>query len=159
MLTAVLDGRLTLDDIRLRLHDNPVQIFSILDPTQTNVEVVIGRKAPFSSHSSCWSPVQQTSGEIHRIVIHGQMDFLDGSLFSTHSGRDISGANINHPSAAATVVIIPPLRQPEFPSHIMPFTSAGATHHLTIQQHAPPPRSLIGISKSLTLSVGCSAAA
>ena len=87
------------------------------------------------------------------------MDFLDGSLFSTHSGRDISGANINHPSAAATVVIIPPLRQPEFPSHIMPFTSAGATHHLTIQQHAPPPRSLIGISKSLTLSVGCSAAA
>jgi carbamoyl-phosphate synthase/aspartate carbamoyltransferase len=139
LLTAVADGRLTLDDIRLRLHDNPVQIFSILDLTQTNVEVVIGRKAPFSAHSSCWSPVQQTSGEIHRVVIHGQTAFLDGSLFSTYSGRDISGANINHPPVATTVVIIPAQKEPEFPSHIMPLTSAGATHHLTVQQNAPSP--------------------
>ena len=141
LLTAVADGRLTLDDIRLRLHDNPVQIFSILDLTQTNVEVVIGRKAPFSAHSSCWSPVQQTSGEIHRVVIHGQTAFLDGSLFSTYNGRDISGANINHPSATA-VVIVPPPKEPEFPSHthsLMPLTSASATHHLTTQQHGLPP--------------------
>jgi carbamoyl-phosphate synthase / aspartate carbamoyltransferase len=138
LLTAVADGRLTLDDIRIRLHDNPVQIFSILDLTQTNVEVVIGRKAPFSAHSSCWSPVQQTSGEIHRVVIHGQTAFLDGSLFSTYSGRDISGANINHPSATNVVIVSPP-KEPEFPSHIMPLSSAGATHHLTTQQqHAPP---------------------
>ena len=139
LLTAVADGRLTLNDIRLRLHDNPVQIFSILDLTQTNVEVVIGRKAPFSAHSSCWSPLQQTSGEIHRVVVHGQTAFLDGSLFSmAYSGRDISGANINHP-AASTVVIVPPPKEPEFPSHFMSLSSAGATHHLTTQQHAPPP--------------------
>jgi len=49
LLTAVADDRR-----RLRFHDNPVQIFSILDLATTNVEVMIGRKAPFSAHPSCW---------------------------------------------------------------------------------------------------------
>ena len=140
LLTAVADGRLTLDDIRLRLHDNPVQIFSILDLAQTNVEVVIGRKAPFAAHSSCWSPVQQTSGAVHRVVVQGQTAVLDGSLFSAHSGRDISAANVSHPSP--TVIVVPPTKEPDFSSHIggvMPLTSAGATHHSTIQQHPPAP--------------------
>jgi carbamoyl-phosphate synthase / aspartate carbamoyltransferase len=138
LLTAVADGRLTLEDIRLRLHDNPIQIFSILDLTHTNVEVVIGRKAPFSAHPSCWSPVQQTSGAIHRVVVHGHTAFLDGSLFSTYSGRDISGASINHPS---TVVIVPPPKEPDLSLHVggvMPLSSASTTHHFMIQ-HAPTP--------------------
>ena len=137
LLTAVAGGRLTLDDIRLRLHDNPVQIFSILDLTQTNVEVEIGRKAPFSAHPSCWSPVQQTSGAIHRVVVHGHTAFLDGSLFSTYSGRDISGASINHPP---TVVVVPPPKEPDPSSHtggVMPLSSAG-THHFMIQHQHPP---------------------
>ena len=138
LLTAVADGRLTLNDIRLRLHDNPVQIFSILDLAQINVEVVIGRKGPFSAHPSCWSPVQQTSGAIHRVVVHGQTAFLDGFLFSAYNGSDISGANITHASSAP-VVAVPPPKDPDFSSHIggvMPLTGAGAT---TIQQHAPVP--------------------
>ena len=146
LLTAVADGRLTLDDIRLRLHDNPVQIFSILDLVQTNIEVVIGRKAPFSAHPSCWSPVQQTSGTVHRVVVHGQTVFLDGSLFSAYIGRDISAANINHASTTATVVA--PTKEPDFSSHIggvMPLTSSGATHHLTTHQQAlaPPPSQVL----------------
>ena len=136
LLTAVADGRLTLDDIRLRLHDNPVQIFSIPDLTHTNVEVVIGRKAPFSAHPSCWSPVRQTSGEIHRVVVHGHTAFLDGSLFSAYNGRDISGASINHPS----VVIVSPSKEADFSLHVggvMPLSSTGTTHHFTVQHPTP----------------------
>ncbi|KAJ3516598.1 hypothetical protein NLJ89_g1020 [Agrocybe chaxingu] len=100
LLTAVTEGRLTLDDIRKRLHDNPVLIFGIVDQSQTSVEVVIGRKSKFSSNTSCWSPVQHTSGTVHRVVIHGQTAFLDGSLFSTQGGRDISGSVVSHPAPA-----------------------------------------------------------
>ncbi|KAF8953665.1 hypothetical protein BDZ97DRAFT_1767230 [Flammula alnicola] len=122
LLTAVMDGRLTLDDIRLRLHDNPVLIFGIPDQFQTSVEVVIGRKARFSGHASAWSPVQQTSGAVHRVVVHGQTVFLDGSLFSTHGGRDISGMLVAHPASATG----PPPKETEVPAHVPPMPLANA---------------------------------
>ena len=101
LLTAFTERRLTLDDIRIRLHDNPVQIFSIPDQTQTHVEVIIGRKTPFSKRSQCWSPLEQTSvsGSIHRVVFHGQTVFLDGSLFPAALGRDVSATPVAHPTA------------------------------------------------------------
>lgn len=49
LLTAVSEGRLTLQDIQTRLHDNPTRIFSLPDQAHTNVEVVIGRRAHISS--------------------------------------------------------------------------------------------------------------
>ncbi|KAJ6463227.1 hypothetical protein C8R47DRAFT_1327006, partial [Mycena vitilis] len=59
LLTAVQDGRLTLDDIRVRLHDNPFHIFGLPDQTQTHVEVVIGRKTRFGQRATCWSPLER----------------------------------------------------------------------------------------------------
>ncbi|KAJ7904980.1 hypothetical protein B0H13DRAFT_2024205 [Mycena leptocephala] len=99
LLTAVQDGRLSLDDIRVRLHDNPVHIFGLPDQTQTHVEVVIGRKARFGKRETCWSPLESkfATGAIHRVVVHGSTAFLDGSLFSVPLGKDISSATINHP--------------------------------------------------------------
>jgi carbamoyl-phosphate synthase/aspartate carbamoyltransferase len=99
LLTAVQDGRLSLDDIRVRLHDNPVHIFGLPDQTQTHVEVVIGRKARFGKRETCWSPLESkfATGAIHRVVVHGNTAFLDGSLFSVPLGKDISSATINHP--------------------------------------------------------------
>ncbi|KAF4622469.1 hypothetical protein D9613_009313 [Agrocybe pediades] len=96
LLTAVTEGRLTLDDVRLRLHENPVQIFGIADQFQTSVEVVVGRKARFTGHADTWSPLNLTSGAVHRVVIHGQTVFLDGSLFSSQTGRDVSGTIFSH---------------------------------------------------------------
>ena len=40
LLTAVSDGRLTLDDIVRRLYDNPRKIFSL--PAQDNTYVEVG---------------------------------------------------------------------------------------------------------------------
>lgn len=98
LLTAVTEGRLSLRDISTRLHDNPVQIFGLPEQTQTHVEVVLGRKAPFGIRSSCWSPLEKTpvSGAVHRVTVHGQTSFLDGSLSKTPMGKDISSATISH---------------------------------------------------------------
>ncbi|KAJ7579732.1 hypothetical protein C8J56DRAFT_1104613 [Mycena floridula] len=103
LLTAVIDGRLTLDGIRTRLHDNLVHIFGLPDQSHTHVEVVLGRKAPFTKRDKSWSPLEGKSvtGEIHRVVLHDQTVFLDGTLSSTTLGKDISGATISHPVVAA----------------------------------------------------------
>ncbi|KAF5378956.1 hypothetical protein D9757_008752 [Collybiopsis confluens] len=103
LLTAVTEGRLSLQDITTRLHDNPVQIFGLPDQAQTHVEVVLGRRAPFVKMFQSWSPLGRSlvSGAIHRVIVHGQTLFLDGTLLELPTGKDISSANISHgPSAA-----------------------------------------------------------
>jgi len=137
LLTAVTEGRLTLDDIRVRLHDNPVQIFGIPDQSQTSVEVVIGRKARFSTHSTCWSPVQKTSGAVHRVVVHGQTVFLDGSLFSSQTGRDISGTLVAHPGSTMGPLAA---KEVEVATHvpIVPLANRVLTQlSILQQQHGP----------------------
>ncbi|KAF8174543.1 carbamoyl-phosphate synthase [Pholiota molesta] len=136
LLTAVTEGRLTLEDVRIRLHDNPVKIFGIADQFQTSVEVVIGRRARFSGHANSWSPVQQVSGAVHRVVVHGQTVFLDGSLFSTHGGRDISGTLAIHP----TSVSAPALKEPEVSGQVNAFPLANAVlaQQAFQQQQGPP---------------------
>ncbi|KAI0791409.1 carbamoyl-phosphate synth [Abortiporus biennis] len=105
LLTAVSEGRLTLKDIQTRLHDNPVRIFGLPDQTQTNVEVVMGRRAQVghggARKSKVWSPLEGKllNGAVHRVVVHGQTAFLDGVLGATLAGRDISSTTITHGTA------------------------------------------------------------
>lgn len=93
LLTAVAQGKLTLDDITLRLHDNPVKIFGLAELAHTEVEVVIDRKSPFPS-SDYWSPLDGvlTTGIVHRVIVHGNTVFLDGVASTTAMGRDLSAA-------------------------------------------------------------------
>lgn len=93
LLTAVAEGRLTLDDITIRLHDNPIKIFGLAEQAHTEVEVVIDRKAPFPS-SDYWSPLDGvlTTGIVHRVVVHGITVFLDGVASTSAMGRDLSAA-------------------------------------------------------------------
>ncbi|KAJ2923820.1 hypothetical protein H1R20_g13277, partial [Candolleomyces eurysporus] len=119
LLTAVVDGRLTLEDIRKRLHDNPVAIFGIPEQAHTTVEVVLGRRALYKKRTSLWSPLdsQSVSAFVHRVVVHGQTVYLDGSLTSGPQGRDISAAVVHPPSQAATVredIVLP--TAPSLPS-------------------------------------------
>jgi carbamoyl-phosphate synthase/aspartate carbamoyltransferase len=98
LLTAVTDGRLTLDGIRARLHDNPIRIFGLPDQAHSHVEVNIGRRVRFDQHKSCWSPLEDgfVTGAIHRVIFHGQTVFLDGLSSPVPLGRDISSATVNH---------------------------------------------------------------
>jgi carbamoyl-phosphate synthase / aspartate carbamoyltransferase len=102
LLTAVTKGRLKLEDIRQRLHDNPIRIFGLPDQSNTHVEVVIGRKAKFNKKQTGWSPIENAvvSGAVHRVVVHGHTVFLDGSLSSVAVGKDVSSATISHQSSS-----------------------------------------------------------
>ncbi|KAG8821501.1 hypothetical protein FRC17_009800 [Serendipita sp. 399] len=97
LLGAVKDGRLTFDDIKSRLHDNPVRIFNIPDQPHTKVEVVANRPTPFRHKSKCWSPLQGKSvvGTVNRVLIQGRTVFLDGASFTSAIGRDLSSASFS----------------------------------------------------------------
>ena len=98
LLTAVHDGRLTLDDIVLRYHTNPRKIFNIPDDVlegsyveiDLNEEWVIPAKMPFSKCG--WTPFEgkKVYGQIKRVVIRNQPVFVDGNII----GKAGYGQNI-----------------------------------------------------------------
>jgi carbamoyl-phosphate synthase/aspartate carbamoyltransferase len=92
LLTAVTEGRLTLEDISLRLSENPRAIFNLPTQASTYVEVEVNRRSTFPSSTDRWSPLsgKPVSGAVHRVVINGHSVFLDGQTFSMPMGRDIS---------------------------------------------------------------------
>jgi carbamoyl-phosphate synthase/aspartate carbamoyltransferase len=144
LLTAVADGRLTLNDIRKRLHDNPVLIFGLPDQAHTSVEVVLGRRAPFITDSKSWSPMEEhiVSGAIHRVIMHGHTVFLDGSLFPSSVGQDISGASVSHASANSLVRPTSPIAELSSRTTVMAWTpasslqtSGGANVHGIVAPH------------------------
>lgn len=80
-LTAVAEGRLTIDDIKSRLHDNPKKIFEIHEQVGTAVEVIIGR--PYKmENTSVWSPFSEKLmlGAVQRVLFHDHTVYLDGKL-------------------------------------------------------------------------------
>lgn len=156
LLGAVSDGRLTLDDITKRLHDNPVKIFGLPDQAHTHVEVTVGRTSSFQASDRSWSPLdgQRISGVIHRVVVHGQNVFLDGSWLVSPMGRDVSGATISHPKtersgsitgATRPDILSPPTKSVEghgfVPSLSLtsmgaaPSTVAAPPHFVPLQPH------------------------
>lgn len=104
LLNAVAAGKLRLEDIKLRLHDNPVRIFALPDQGHTHIEVVVGRKAPFRGHGKGWSPLEGTivNGSLHRVLVHGQTAYLDGTLTVQPLGKNISSASVAHVTAERT---------------------------------------------------------
>jgi len=98
LLTAVTNGRLSIEDIRVRLHDNPVHIFNVPEQMNTHVEVVLGRKAHFRSRTGSWSPLGSglVTGAIHRVVVQNKTVFVDGATVSSSTGHDISATITSH---------------------------------------------------------------
>lgn len=94
LLSAVNDGRLTLDDLTARLSDNPRAIFDLPVQANTYVEVEIDRSSVIPK-KAYWSPLenQSVAGSVHRVVYLGVTVVLDGKFFSTFptAGRDVSG--------------------------------------------------------------------
>ncbi|KZT01847.1 carbamoyl-phosphate synthase [Laetiporus sulphureus 93-53] len=98
LLNAVASGRLTLEQVRQRLHEAPVRIFGLPDQSHTGVEVIVGRKAKFHNKAGTWSPLEGTvvSGAVDRVLVHGQTVFLDGEVTAPPAGRDNSSATVTH---------------------------------------------------------------
>jgi len=96
LLTAVHDGRLTLEDVILRLHTNPQRIFGIPKQTETYCEVDLETSYEIRAadqFTRCgWTPFEgwKVRGRVMRTVLRGQAVFEDGRLLAAPgSGKNI----------------------------------------------------------------------
>ncbi|ORY65375.1 uncharacterized protein BCR38DRAFT_432593 [Pseudomassariella vexata] len=92
LLTSVTENRLTLDDIKTRLYDNPKQIFELHEQVGTSVEVEIDRPYTVPS-TSLWSPFvgKTMRGAVQRVTFGDKTVCLDGEMLPIPPlGKDMS---------------------------------------------------------------------
>lgn len=99
LLSAVRDGRLTVEGLVSRLSDNPRRIFNLESQPDTYTEVELGRSFRLQKGQS-WSPLanENLTGAIHRVVLRGNTVFLDGKLDS-RAGQGVNAADAGASSA------------------------------------------------------------
>jgi len=94
-LTAVRDGRLTLQDVIARCHTNPMRIFHLPEQPETWVEVDETDTRQIKAadlHSRCgWTPFEgrQVCGRVTRVVLRGCEAYRDGQILA------VPGSGIN----------------------------------------------------------------
>ena len=95
-LSAIHDGRLTLDDVIARMHANPRRIFGLPEQPETWIEVDpdaewIARGAGMFTRAQ-WTPFEgwRLRGRVARVVVRGQEAYYNGSVFAAPgSGRAV----------------------------------------------------------------------
>ena len=86
LLTAVHEGRLTLDDVVARLYTNPRRIFNLPEQPDTYVEVDLSEKwvipNAMPQTKSKWTPFagMTVHGAVTRVVLRGETVFVDGQV-------------------------------------------------------------------------------
>ena len=100
LLTAVHEGRLSLDNLILRLHTRPRQIFSIPEQPDTWVEVApdeVGEIHAAGTFTRCgWTPFEgrKVVGLISRVVLRGKLAYADKQVIApTGYGKNIKQSN------------------------------------------------------------------
>lgn len=107
LLTSITEGKLTLDDIKTRLHDKPMEIFELHDQIGTTLEVEIDRPYTVAATDS-WSPFtgRVMRGAVQRVTFQGHVVCLDGAIQPVPpKGSDMSTHGAMPPPA---VVASPP---------------------------------------------------
>ena len=99
MLTAVNDGKLTLEQLIEKMYTNPKRIFKLPDQgSDTFVEVDMEKKwiidDKFLYSKSAWTPFigMPMRGAVHRVVLRGEVVFVDGQVLAEPG----SGKNLAH---------------------------------------------------------------
>lgn len=97
LLSAVSEGRLTIDDVALRLSANPRTIFGFAQDSTSYIEVEIDRPSQVSERSY-WSPLsgsRKLSGAIDRVVLRGQVAYLESQTTGRQMplGQDVSDSS------------------------------------------------------------------
>jgi dihydroorotase-like cyclic amidohydrolase len=88
LLSAVNAGRLTVDDLILRMYTNPRKIFSLPDQPETWIEVDENAAYEIKAgemHSRCgWTPFEgwKVKGRIRRVVLRGMEACKDGKILA-----------------------------------------------------------------------------
>jgi carbamoyl-phosphate synthase / aspartate carbamoyltransferase / dihydroorotase len=96
LLTAVSEGRLTMDHLLEKLYTNPMRIFNLPEQPETWVEVdenaVYEIKASDQFTRCGWTPFEgwQVKGKVTKVVIRGKTAFDDGKVLAeAGSGRNV----------------------------------------------------------------------
>lgn len=78
LFTAVSQGKLSVDDITAKFHDNPVRIFDLADQDAV-VDIDMDRKVGCSGPAKCLGPCL---GYVDRVTVRGTTVCLDGSIIA-----------------------------------------------------------------------------
>ena len=93
LLTAVSDGRLSIQQIVSKLHNNPKEIFQLHDQGSTSVEIEVDRSYVLQKSAS-WSPFvgKAMKGSVQRVIFQNQTMCLDSELMpdAPPCGMDMS---------------------------------------------------------------------
>ena len=115
LLTAVSEGRLTMNDVIARLHDNPKVMFELHDQAGTSVEVEIDRPYVLQTQP-VWSPFvgRTMKGSVQRVIFQDKTVSLDGeAMQNVCLGRDMSTHSI---SAYSSMIKSPPMGPAQSPA-------------------------------------------
>jgi carbamoyl-phosphate synthase/aspartate carbamoyltransferase/dihydroorotase len=98
LLTAVDDGRLTMDDIVQRSVINPRKIFNLPEQKETWIEVdedsTYEIKAENQFTRCGWTPFEgwKVKGKVRKVVLRGKVAFEDGKILVEQGyGRNVRG--------------------------------------------------------------------
>jgi len=126
LFTAVADGRLTVEDVTLRLYDNPKKIFELHDQSNTNIEVDIDRPYVLQG-GNVWSPFvgRKLKAAVSRVTFRGKTACLDGEpRVDSPRGSDMS-SHVLHPQSP---VAIKPMLSPLMRAQESPLERRGTIH-------------------------------
>ncbi|KAL2208749.1 carbamoyl-phosphate synth [Sarocladium strictum] len=92
LLTSVTEGKLTIEDIKQRMYEKPMEIFELHDQGSTTIEVEVDRSFEVAA-GSFWSPFQgkRMRGSIQRVIFDDTTVCLDGEMLDVKpQGKDMS---------------------------------------------------------------------
>ncbi|XP_053918724.1 CAD protein isoform X2 [Cuculus canorus] len=126
LLTAVSEGRLSVEDIVQRLYENPRKIFGLPAQEDTYVEVDLEHEWVIPSHTAFskagWTPFEgmKVKGTVRRVVLRGEVAYIDGQvLVPPGYGQDVK----KWPSASVLAPHVAPAKEtvktPERPRHVV----------------------------------------
>lgn len=105
LLSAVEEGKLTIEDIILRLHDNPVKIFKLpRQPSGVEVDLDFAFRA-----NKRWSPYNKgkLSGGIERVIINDETVVLSGDIVVSQPNGKVITAQVK-PYSQSVSEAVPP---------------------------------------------------
>ncbi|XP_056008763.1 CAD protein-like isoform X3 [Ostrea edulis] len=86
LLTAVYNGRLTIEDLVAKLHTNPKKIFNLPDQPDTYIEVDMEHHWTIPDHmnfsKSRWTPFagMKVVGKVMRTVLRGEVAYIENEI-------------------------------------------------------------------------------
>jgi carbamoyl-phosphate synthase/aspartate carbamoyltransferase/dihydroorotase len=88
MLTAVAQGRLSLNELIAKMHTNPRRIFNLPEQPDTWIEVDLETKWTIPTQmtytKSQWTPFagMQVQGKVRRVVLRGEVAMVEGRVIA-----------------------------------------------------------------------------